>query len=117
MTKPRSLRVRTSVAIFNRAAARDYPTHPERALAAVRVAIADRRAACNFDVPPAEYAVAAYHDENANGRLDTGFMGIPLEGFGASNDAVGTMGPPSFDAAKFVYRGNGIGTIRIALRY
>ena len=35
----------------------------------------------------------------ANGELDTNFIGLPKEGFGFSNDAMGRMGPPGFDAA------------------
>jgi uncharacterized protein (DUF2141 family) len=47
------------------------------------------------------YAIACFHDENKNGRLDTGFLGIPKEGVCVSNNAAGKMGPPSFDDAKF----------------
>ena len=48
-----------------------------------------------------EYAVSMYHDENANGKLDSNFMGIPKEDYGTSNDAKGFMGPPKYDDAKF----------------
>jgi uncharacterized protein (DUF2141 family) len=54
------------------------------------------------NVSPGSYAVAVYHDENGNGRLDPGFMGIPKEGVGVSNDAQRSWGVPSFDQAKFV---------------
>ena len=33
--------------------------------------------------------------------LDTGFLGIPTEDYGFSNDAKGTFGPASFDDSKF----------------
>jgi len=36
-------------------------------------------------IPPGTYAIACYHDENDNGKLDTNFLGIPKEGTGASN--------------------------------
>ncbi len=52
-------------------------------------------------LPPGRYAVAAFHDENANGKLDRNFMGIPKEGYGFSNDARGMAGPPKFTAASF----------------
>ena len=46
------------------------------------------------------YAIALYHDENGNNKMDQNFIGIPKEGTGASNDAKGRMGPPKFkDAA------------------
>lgn len=50
-------------------------------------------------VAPGKYAIKAYHDINANGRLDTNFMGIPKEPYGFGNDAMGTFGPPSYEQA------------------
>jgi uncharacterized protein (DUF2141 family) len=52
------------------------------------------------NLAPGTYAVSAFHDENENEKLDSGFMGIPLEPYGFSNDARGTFGPPSFEKAK-----------------
>ncbi|MFC3174953.1 DUF2141 domain-containing protein [Novosphingobium bradum] len=49
---------------------------------------------------PGRYAVSLFHDENANGKLDTMLM-IPREGFGFSRDARVHFGPPRFDAAAF----------------
>ncbi len=43
------------------------------------------------------YAIAAYHDENSDGKVNTNFLGIPKEAAGASNGAKGKMGPPKFD--------------------
>jgi uncharacterized protein (DUF2141 family) len=59
---------------------------------------------CAFDpIPAGVYAVACFHDENGNGKFDTGFLGIPKEGVAFSNDAKGFMGPPSFKAASFSF--------------
>jgi uncharacterized protein (DUF2141 family) len=33
---------------------------------------------------PGRYSVAVFHDENANGRVDKNFVGLPSEGFGFS---------------------------------
>lgn len=52
------------------------------------------------NVPPGEYAISVIHDENENGELDSNSIGIPKEGFGFGNDAMGMFGPPSFDKAK-----------------
>ena len=46
------------------------------------------------------YAVSVIHDENENGDLDKNLIGIPSEGFGFGNNAMGSFGPPSFDEAK-----------------
>lgn len=51
---------------------------------------------------PGRYAVAVIHDENDNGRLDRTFLGVPIEGYGFSNDRRGFFGAPSFDAASIV---------------
>ena len=51
------------------------------------------------DLAPGRYALAAFHDENDNGDLDTNLIGIPTEGFGFGNDARAMFGPPDFEAA------------------
>ena len=40
------------------------------------------------------------HDENDNGKLDTNFMGIPVEGYGFSNNPQ-VMRRAFFSEAKF----------------
>jgi uncharacterized protein (DUF2141 family) len=52
-------------------------------------------------VPAGTYAYGVIHDENDNQKLDTGFFGIPKEGFVFSRNAMGTVGPPSFSDAAF----------------
>lgn len=49
------------------------------------------------DLPTGNYAVQYYHDQNNNGKLDTGMFGRPEEGYGYSNDARGFMGPADFE--------------------
>jgi uncharacterized protein (DUF2141 family) len=49
---------------------------------------------------PGDYAVSVIHDENDNKELDKGFMGIPKEPYGFSNNARGQFGPPDFEKAK-----------------
>lgn len=48
-----------------------------------------------------KYAIAVYHDENKNQKLDKNFVGIPKEGYGFSNNAVGKLGPPKFSETSF----------------
>lgn len=79
-----------------------YPTDPKLAVQKVVSPIVGGQATCAFPgLAPGSYAVAVFHDENANNKLDTNFIGIPREGVGASNDAKGSMGPPPFEKAKF----------------
>lgn len=53
------------------------------------------------DVPAGQYAIAVMHDENGNEDMDFNEYGMPLEGFGFSNEAKAEMGPPGFDEAMF----------------
>ena len=53
------------------------------------------------DLPAGVYAIRYYHDKNNNEKMDTGMFGIPLEGYGFSNDARGFMGPPDFEDEVF----------------
>lgn len=66
--------------------------------------------------PGSYYAIAVTHDENHNGHFDQGFLGIPLEGYGFSNDARPFLSAPSFDACKFLYRGGEM-QVRIRMQY
>lgn len=50
---------------------------------------------------PAKYAFKYFHDENNSNELDFNKLGMPLEGYGFSNDAKGFLGPPSFHRTIF----------------
>src|SRR5271169_4158927 len=65
---------------------------------------------------PISYAVACFHDENRNGKLDTGLFGIPTEGWVVSNRATGGLGAPSFKDAKFSFPGTAT-ELRLGMRY
>jgi uncharacterized protein (DUF2141 family) len=75
------------------------------------------KATCDFaDIAPGTYALAVIHDENRDGELATNLLGMPQEGYGFSNDAKGTLGAPSFEAASFSYNGQSL-KLTIALQY
>lgn len=52
-------------------------------------------------LPPGRYAVAVFHDTDANGTLTLWPIGLPREAYGFSRDARGRFGPPAFEAAAF----------------
>jgi len=58
------------------------------------------------DVPYGDYGIAAFHDENKNGKMDKNFLGIPLEPYGFSNNVRVNFGPPKWEKAKFVVKGS-----------
>jgi uncharacterized protein (DUF2141 family) len=78
-----------------------YPTEHLKATVRVSAEIRAGEAVCTFkDVPAGDYAFTVLHDENDNMTMDNHQTGMPLEGFGASNDAEpGLMSPPTFEDA------------------
>ena len=57
------------------------------------------------DIAPGTYAVSVLHDENADGELNTGNFGIPLEGFGFSQNPEIRTAAPEFSEAAIVVVG------------
>jgi uncharacterized protein (DUF2141 family) len=92
-------RGRVAVALF--ASAAGFPKQ-EHAVRGELARIEQGRASVRFrDLPVGTYAVAVLHDENENSKMDFNFLGMPLEGYGFSNDASALLGPPSFERAAF----------------
>lgn len=71
---------------------------------------------CFYLPAPGDYALVVFHDANANGKLDLGLFGIPIEGFGFSNNFRPLIHAPSFDEVKFTASA-GDTRLRIRLRY
>jgi uncharacterized protein (DUF2141 family) len=79
-----------------------FPSDAKKALREVKHSISKGRATVELaNLPPGSYAVGCVHDENGDGKLERNFVGAPKEGVGASNDARGRMGPPSWKDARF----------------
>jgi uncharacterized protein (DUF2141 family) len=53
------------------------------------------------NIPPGTYAIETYQDINSNNKMDTSWIGIPLEPFGFSRDARPRLSKPRFDKVKF----------------
>lgn len=66
-------------------------------------------------VAAGDYALALFHDENANSKLDTVF-GIPREGFGFSRNPKVRLGAPRFRDASITIRG-AITRLSVRLQY
>jgi uncharacterized protein (DUF2141 family) len=89
------------VAIYSANAPQQFPSDIEYYRGVVSEASADHLTVTIADLPPGKYAVAAYVDNNRNGRQDKNFLGVPKESYGFSNDARGRFGPPNFAEAAF----------------
>jgi uncharacterized protein (DUF2141 family) len=63
-------------------------------------AVAGTTRACIYLPKPGVYALALYHDENANQKFDRTGIGFPAEGYGFSNNPSTLAGLPSFRAVR-----------------
>ncbi len=77
-----------------------WPEKKGKASATESATIHGSQATVSLKVPPGKYAVAVLHDENKNQKLDRDFFGIPIEGFGFSNNPRVFVSAPSFKKAE-----------------
>jgi uncharacterized protein (DUF2141 family) len=95
-----------------------YPDKPEKAIRNGQATISGDKATISFtDLPAGKYAAVVLHDENKNMKMDKTFLGLPKEGYGFSNNVMGTFGPPSFTKASFEHTGDKETMVTIRLRY
>ena len=110
VTNLRNSKGRVAVAVF--ASEKAFPEQ-SRALRGKLTKINKGRAKVKFEgLKPGTYAVAVLHDENKNDKMDFNLLGMPLEGYGFSNNASAMFGPPSFEDASFRVRGKTKSKIR-----
>jgi uncharacterized protein (DUF2141 family) len=90
---------------------------PGREMRGATGAIRGQSATCVFsNVPPGTYAVAVFHAERNEARIETGAFGKPKQGYGFSGNPSSGFGPPSFSAASFQYAG-GNQSLQVNLQY
>ena len=79
-----------------------FPGEVAKAIASKAVKITGNKALLIFEnVLAGTYAISVIHDENNNDKLDTNFLGIPKEGYGASKNLLPTMSMPTFTENAF----------------
>jgi uncharacterized protein (DUF2141 family) len=89
---------------------------PGREMRGAVGAIRGQSATCTFsNLPAGTYAVAVFHAEHNEARIETGAFGKPKQGYGFSNNPSG-FGPPSFSSAAFQYTG-GQQALQVSLQY
>lgn len=71
---------------------------------------------CIFVPRPGVYAIAIYHDEDADQKFNRTGLGLPAEGFGFSNNPSTLAGLPTFKSVRLNIPRPGLVT-RIRLRY
>jgi uncharacterized protein (DUF2141 family) len=94
-----------------------FPGQRDRAVAAKCIRSTNLTQGFKFDnLKPGSYAVALFHDANADGKLNTGLFGIPSEGMGCSRNPRGLTGAPRFQDAVIMVVGSD-NTIQVELNY
>ncbi len=58
------------------------------------------------DLAAGDYALMVFHDENDNGKLDSNLIGMPVEGYGFSNNPQ-VMRKPTWDESRFTLADEG----------
>ena len=95
-----------------------YPEELDKAVRRAKLTIINKKATVSFaGLASGNYAIAILHDENDDGKMNTNFLGLPKEGYGFSNNVMGTFGPPTFSKASFQYNANQIKSIVINTKY
>ena len=67
------------------------------------------------NVAPGTYAIETFQDINSNGKMDTSWLGLPLEPYGFSRDAKPRLAKPGFDRVKFEVAA-GVNTVTLHLQ-
>ncbi len=55
------------------------------------------------NLPAGDYSVIILHDKNKDGACNYNFIGIPIEGYGFSNNIVPRLSVPSFQQTMFSF--------------
>jgi len=90
-----------------------YWTHqntsfPEQGNAAFaqEIKLTSQQVVAHMQLEAGEYAVSAFIDMNANGKLDENFFGVPQEPYLLSQNFVPTLSSPDFGDCSFTLDGN-----------
>jgi uncharacterized protein (DUF2141 family) len=88
--------------------AEGFPKETQRAFKLVSLPANPAGVLCAFsDLPAGTYAISVFHDENDDGVLNTNFVGMPREGYGASNNHTYATHAPNFEGEPFHGRRSG----------
>jgi uncharacterized protein (DUF2141 family) len=102
------------ILIFNQA--EGFPGEPKKALEVLSIPIKNSSAQTTIrGLPPGNYAVSVFHDEDEDGIFKKNSVGLPLSSYGFSNNPALYFGPPSFLRCKVVVNNKPV-LIEIILR-
>ena len=98
--------------------AEGFPEGQKHVVGRARALPSGKAATCTFGAPGRgkRYAVVIHHDENDDGKFQRNAVGVPLEGYGFSNNVRPVLSAPSFEACAFSFKG-GETAVGITARY
>jgi uncharacterized protein (DUF2141 family) len=102
ITGARNTKGKIGITLFQNA--QGFPEDPSKAIQQQSVEIDPNTMSGQVtfkNVRQGTFAVSVLHDENGNGKMDKNFVGMPKEGYGASNNPKKKKRAPTFDEAKF----------------
>jgi uncharacterized protein (DUF2141 family) len=103
------------VALFSHE--RGFPDDESGAYRKIVSDIQNGQVQVRFDeLPEGSYALLTYHDENGDEKFNIGLLGIPMEGYGVSNNIVHATRVPKFGEALFQLS-NEVKAIRVEVYY
>jgi uncharacterized protein (DUF2141 family) len=68
------------------------------------------------NVPAGTFAMFVFHDANSNNKMDINFLGIPKEGYGASNNKLPFASAPAYNDNKFVVADKSLIKLKVKMR-
>ncbi|MGB7480903.1 MAG: DUF2141 domain-containing protein [Burkholderiaceae bacterium] len=106
-----------AIAVF--AGPEDFPKDDTKAIRRIVVPIngaTNSAKAVVPDLPAGTYAIAAFHDHDNSGKLETNLFGMPTKGYGFSNNPKPKLRAARYDEARFELPDGGA-TVEIQLTY
>ncbi len=78
-----------------------FPESREEVVILTSAEIVDEKAIFSLQLLPGRYALTFLHDEDLDGEMKYSWIGMPLEGFGFSNNPKIRLKVPGFDQCSF----------------
>ena len=116
MTGFRNTKGKVNVDLFRDG--KGFPLDAARVVASKKIEIDPKTLSATAvftELPQGVYAVTVVHDDNLTGKMEFNSSGIPLKGFGFSNNPDPTQGPPAPESATFTLKEPS--TIEIQIEY
>jgi uncharacterized protein (DUF2141 family) len=112
LTSVHSGKGKVMLALFRQA--EGFPSSHEKAFKLMQAPARQGDLRVSFPALPAgTYALAVYHDENADGKLNTNMLGIPKEGYAFSNNVRPKFSAPDFQDAAFSVDASTVITLQV----